>query len=183
MSVTSTIAVPPAAARVVGLLGAAWGVIGISVLLLGGVFSMGPYALKLSWTELSGLQRGSLLVYLAFMIGGKGIMGFHRGFSHRAARRVRAIAREPRLLRVILAPLYSMSLVQAPWSRVARSWGLMLVIAAIVPVVQALPLPWRGIVDAGVVAGLSVGLASFWWAVLVKPLLIVRESSGNTSSP
>jgi len=169
MAVATANAVPSASSRAIGLLGAAWGVIGISVLLLGGVISMGPYALDLSWAELSGLQRGALLGYLAFMIGGKGYMGFHRGFSPRAASRTREIAREPRPLRVLLAPLYSMSLIQAPTGRLVRSWGLMLIIAAIVPVVKILPWPWRGIVDAGVVAGLSVGLLSFWWFVLARP--------------
>jgi hypothetical protein len=175
MSVASTTAVLSPTTRALGLAGAAWGVIGISVLLLGGVFSMGPYALQLSWTELTGLERFALLAYLAFMVGGKGYMGFHRGFSPRAAARAHAIAREPRPLRVLLAPLYGMSLIQAPVSRLLRSWGLMLVIAAIVPLVRALPQPWRGIVDAGVVAGLSVGLLSFWWFALIRPLLHPAE--------
>jgi len=180
MTAASVTAVPSAATRAVGLLGAAWGVAGISVLLLGGVISMGPYAMELSWAELSGLQRGVLIGYLAFMIGGKGYMGFHRGFSPRAASRAREIAREPRPLRVLLAPLYSMSLIQAPVGRLVRSWGLLLIIAAIVPVVKILPWPWRGIVDAGVVAGLSVGLLSFWWFVAVKPLLEPIENMRET---
>jgi hypothetical protein len=141
------------------------------VLLLGGILSMGPFALQLSWEELSGLQRVALAVFLAFMLGGKGYMGFHRGFSPRAAARVREILREPRLPRVLLAPVFAMSLILAPRGRLARSWGLMLAIASIVPLVRVMPWPWRGIVDAGVVAGLSVGLVSFWWFALVRPLM------------
>jgi hypothetical protein len=175
MSVASATAALSPAARALGLLGAAWGVVGISVLLLGGVFSMGPYALQLSWAELSGLERFALLAYLAFMIGGKGYMGFHRGFSPRAAARAAEIARDPRPLRVLLAPLYGMSLIQASMSRLVRSWGLMLAIASIVPLVKVLPQPWRGIVDAGVVAGLSVGLLSFWWFALLRPLVGERD--------
>jgi hypothetical protein len=161
--------------RALGLLGACWAVLGVSVLLLGGVFSMGPYALSLRWAELSGLQRGCLVAFLAFMVFGKGYMGFHRGFSPRAAGRVRQLAREPGLPRTLLGPLFAMSLIQAPRGRLLRSWGLMLAVGSIVPVVRSLPDPWRGIVDAGVVAGLSVGLVSFWWFALLRPLLVPRE--------
>ncbi len=166
-------------ARLAGFLGAAWGVIGISVLLLGGVFSMGPHAMELRWAELTGLERAGLVGYLAFMIGGKGYMGFHRGFSPRSASRAFEIARDPRPLRVLLAPLYSMSLIQATRGRLLRSWGLMLAIASIVPVVRILPDPWRQIVDAGVVAGLSVGVLSFWWFVFVVPLRGSAEKSAS----
>jgi hypothetical protein len=159
MAARSTTIVPHSPSRAWGLVGASWAVLGISALLLGGVFSMGPYALELRWSELSGFQRAGSLGFLIFMVFGKGYMGFYRGFAPRAARRVRELAESPGLL---------------------RSWGLMVAVASIVPVVRNLPDPWRGIVDAGVVAGLSVGLLSFWWFALLRPLLIARKKHSQT---
>ena len=172
---------PSPSARVLGLVGAGWGVLGVSVLLLGGVISMGRYVLDLVLADLTGGQLAALVVFLVIMIVGKGYFGLHRGFSPRAAARAHTIAREPSLLRVLLAPLFSMSLFQAPTGRLLRSWGLTLTIACLVPIIRVLPWPWRGIVDAGVVAGLSVGLVSFWWYALVRP--VVMGPPAPRSSP
>jgi hypothetical protein len=180
MAARSTTIVPHSPSRAWGLVGASWAVLGISALLLGGVFSMGPYALELRWSELSGFQRAGSLGFLIFMVFGKGYMGFYRGFAPRAARRVRELAESPGRVRGLLAPLFGMSLIQAPARRLLRSWGLMVAVASIVPVVRNLPDPWRGIVDAGVVAGLSVGLLSFWWFALLRPLLIARKKHSQT---
>ncbi len=139
--------------------------LGVSVLLLGGVLSMGPYALDLEWSALAGLERAALIAFVSAMAVGKGWFGFHRGFSRRLVARVLDLHREPRLLRVLLAPLFGMSLIHAPVRHLLRGWGLMLAIASVVPLVRTLPSPWRGIVDAGVVAGLAVGLISLWWQV------------------
>jgi hypothetical protein len=57
----------------------------------------------------------------------------------------------------LLAPLYSMGLFHATKKRMTVSWGVTLGVAAIVALVKRLPYPWRNIVDAGVVAGLSWG--------------------------
>jgi hypothetical protein len=60
----------------------------------------------------------------------------------------------------ILAPLYSMGLFHATKKRMTVSWGVTLGVAAIVALVKRLPYPWRNIVDAGVVAGLSWGICA-----------------------
>ena len=148
-----------------GIVGAAWGVVGISVLLLGGVFSVLPHALELELGQLGWLEWAALVGYCAFMAVGKGYFGFQRGFSPRSAGRLLELKHRPRPLAVVLAPVYGMSLIMAPRARVLRSWALVLIIAAIVPVVGRLPQPWRGIVDVGVIVGLAWGLASFWWFV------------------
>jgi hypothetical protein len=61
---------------------------------------------------------------------------------------------------LILAPLYSMGLFHATKKRMAVSWSVSLGVAAIVAAVKQLPYPWRNIVDAGVVVGLSWGTIS-----------------------
>lgn len=60
----------------------------------------------------------------------------------------------------LLAPLYSMGLIHATRKRQIVSASVSLGVAAIVAAVKKLPYPWRNIIDAGVVAGLSWGSIS-----------------------
>lgn len=174
MDPTQTAPISPSRVCALGWLGAALGTLGVSGLLLGAVVGMGRFVREVDWGALSTIHWLLLLPYLAFMIGFKWYFGFHRGFSLRAARRIRLLAREPTALRVALAPLFSLSLVQAPRRRVLASWGLLLGLSAVVPLVRALPQPWRGLVDLGVMIGLGLGLLSLWWHLLL-PGVVDRE--------
>ena len=53
-----------------------------------------------------------------------------------------------------------MGLFHAQRKRVIVSWSVTLGVAGIVHAVKKLPYPWRNIVDAGVVAGLTWGSLS-----------------------
>lgn len=61
---------------------------------------------------------------------------------------------------VALAPFYSMGLLHATKKRRIVSWSVSIGVAVVVGVVKRLPYPWRSIVDAGVVSGLSWGIVS-----------------------
>lgn len=60
----------------------------------------------------------------------------------------------------LLAPFYSMGLMHATKKRMIVSWSVTTGVAVIVAAVKKLPYPYRNIVDAGVVAGLSWGSIS-----------------------
>ena len=60
----------------------------------------------------------------------------------------------------LLAPLYSMGLMHATKKRKIVSWSVTIGVAGIVAAVKRLPYPWRNIVDAGVVVGLTWGSLS-----------------------
>lgn len=60
----------------------------------------------------------------------------------------------------LLAPFYSMGLMHATKKRLTVSWCVTLGVAGIVAAVKKFPYPWRNIVDAGVVAGLTWGSVS-----------------------
>jgi hypothetical protein len=60
----------------------------------------------------------------------------------------------------LLAPFYSMGLFHATKKRMIVSWSVTLGVAGIVSAVKKLPYPWRNIVDAGVVVGLTWGCVS-----------------------
>jgi hypothetical protein len=53
-----------------------------------------------------------------------------------------------------------MGLMHATRKRQIVSWSVTLGVASIVAVVKRLPYPWRNIIDAGVVAGLTWGSIS-----------------------
>lgn len=60
----------------------------------------------------------------------------------------------------LLAPMYTMGMIHATKKRKIVSWSVTVGVAAIVAAVKRLPYPWRNIIDAGVVAGLSWGSLS-----------------------
>jgi hypothetical protein len=74
----------------------------------------------------------------------------------------------------LLAPLYCMGLMHATKKRQITSWSVTLGVAAIVAVVKKLPYPWRNIIDAGVVAGLT------WGSISILFLYIKTWITGET---
>lgn len=63
-----------------------------------------------------------------------------------------------------------MGLFHATKKRMTVSWGVTLGVAGIVAAVKRLPYPWRNIVDAGVLVGLTWGslavAAGYIWALV-----------------
>jgi len=148
-------------------------VAGVAVLLAEAVYRLSIHARAAFASELSPLQWAVTAVWVAMMMYAEGWRGFHRRFSPRVVARAIYISQHPRWIDVLLAPVFCMSLYGASrrGKRVARS--LLAGIAILVILIRFLPAPWRGIVDAGVVAGISVGLLSIVWftlrALLGKP--------------
>jgi hypothetical protein len=70
------------------------------------------------------------------------------------------LASHPRPLHVALAPFFCTGLFHATRRRMIASWLLYAGIIALILAVRALDQPWRGMVDAGVVVGLSWGAVS-----------------------
>jgi hypothetical protein len=102
----------------------------------------------------------ALAVNLVFMGYSEGYRGFQQGFSPRVAARARYLRSRPNLLRTLLAPLFCMGYFHAIRKRKIVAYSLTAGIVVLVVAVRALPQPWRGIVDVGVVFGLAWGIAS-----------------------
>jgi hypothetical protein len=91
----------------------------------------------------------------------EGYKGFQLKFSPLVVSR--SLTLEPGYAKIhhyILAPFYSMGLFHATKKRMIVSWSVSLGVAGIVAAVKRLAYPWRNIVDAGVVVGLSWGCLS-----------------------
>lgn len=98
-----------------------------------------------------------------FMAYSEGYKGFQLGFAPRIAARARHLVDHPRLLHVLLAPLFCMGYFHTTRRRLISVYVLTVCIVILVFLFHQLSQPWRGILDAGVVVGLSWGICSLLW--------------------
>ncbi len=145
---------------VVGRVGAIWGVGGILALLASAIWRLGRIAAEAMAPGLEPLEWVGLLAFAAFMVHAEGIRGFQKAFSPRVAARARHLAGHPRPWHVLLAPLFCMAFFHATRKRRIVAWSLAGAILPLIWLFGHLEQPLRGILDAGVVAGLSWGLVT-----------------------
>lgn len=144
-------------------IGVLWGVAGVSALLLRAIIGLAPRAREAIESGLSNWQWIVLIGFAIFMLVAEGYRGFQKKFSPRTAARVKYLRDHPTPLRVLLAPVFCMGFFDA--NRKTRltitilTLGILILVLAIA---WFCPDPWRGIIDFGVVLGLSWGLISFW---------------------
>lgn len=167
--------------RPLGVLALVWSIGGVLFMLGRALFSLTPLAAEALAAELSGLQWAFAVGWVAFMAYAEGYRGFHRRFSPRVVRRALHLARDPSPGLVLLGPMFVMGLVHATRRRMLASWALLLGIVGIVLAVRLLAQPWRGLVDLGVVVGLSIGAASI--LAHLAPALRGREPQVDPDLP
>jgi hypothetical protein len=149
-------------------LGFVWGIGGIVLLLLFAVVRLGPMALELSALELQQIHWFALAVSVLYMAYAEGYKGFYLAFAPRVVARAFYLQANPRPLHIMLAPVFCMGYIYATRKRKLLSFGLTGMIICFVLLVRLLPQPWRGIVDAGVVTGLVVGIVSILYFLLQR---------------
>ena len=154
--------------RVFGLV---WGLGGVVALLLFAIYRLAPLAGELVNLQLNLLHWAALIFSVIYMSYAEGYKGFHLGFAPRVIVRAQYLWRHPRPAFVLLAPLLCMGFIHATRRRKIASVALTTMIICFIAVARQLPQPWRGILDAGVVAGLSIGIISIlyfmavaWWS-------------------
>lgn len=156
-----------------------WGVGGVIALLAFAMYRLSPYALELGTVVLTPLHWLALVANLLFMAYSEGYKGFYRQFSPRVVRRASYLGPQSRAHELLLAPLFCMGFFHATRARMIASYGLTFMIIGFVLAVRFLPQPWRGIVDAGVLLGLAMGIASLLY-FLAREL---RGGGDNEVSP
>ncbi len=149
-----------------GVLAWIWGVGGVLLLCGRAVWALVPKVIEAFNAPLSPVQIAAGLAWLGFMAYFEGYRGFQKAFAPRVVARAQHLAAHPRALEVLLAPMFCMGLIRATSKRLLVSWWLLIGVTALVLMVRLLPQPWRGLVDAGVVLGLSWGcLAIAGWTL------------------
>ncbi len=152
---------------------ALWGVLGFTALLVQAIVRLTPLALE-------PLRAGGLAVWHWGLYGASilfnGYFEGYRAFQKQAAPRivVRALhlGEHPRPLHVILAPFFCTGLFHATRRRVIAMWILYGGLVALIVSVRMLAQPWRGMIDAGVVVGLS-------WGVIAILATYLRALAGH----
>ena len=148
-------------------LGFIWGVGGVILLLSTALFRLGPYAMELQHVQLDGLHWAALTFSIVFMAYAEGYRGFYQQFSPRVVMRAASVGRSTEWHHILLAPLFCMGFIHATRARKIVAFSLTTMIICFIILVRLMPQPWRGIIDAGVVVGLAIGILSLVYFVIV----------------
>lgn len=150
-----------------------WGVLGALGSVSSAVYRLSP----MIWDAAVHPDAGWLhvvagLFWVGFMAYAEGYRGFQKRFSPMVVARGLHLIEHPRPLHVLLAPVFCIGLFHATTRRLKLSWGVMSVVVVLVMIVRQLPQPWRGVVDAGVVVGLT-------WGIVATLVFLVRALQGH----
>ncbi len=143
-----------------GLIGAFWGVAGFAAVLVAAIYRLTPGAVDTFSIDLQWYHWSAMIVSALLMAYLEGYRGFQRGLVPRIAARATYLTQHPSMLRVVLSPLFCVGYFHATRRRKISAYSLVSAILLLVALVRLLDDPWRGIVDIGVVVGLSWGLLS-----------------------
>ncbi len=153
-------------------IGFIWGVAGVLAMLMFAIIRLSPIALEIFENPLIWTQWAFLAFFVPYMAYAEGYKGFCKGFSLRVIARALYLKNNPKPLHLLLAPLFCMGFFYATRRRLLSSFALTFMIICFVVVVRIISQPWRGIIDAGVVVGLGIGLVSlgyFAYLALTRP--------------
>ncbi len=137
-----------------------WGLGGFLLLLAFAIYRLTPIAWSAVQQPLTGLQYVLLIGNTLFMAHSEGYKGFQKAYSPRVVSRAFHLRRHATVATALLAPFFCMTYFGAPRKRIIVSWSLTAAIIVLIMIFQRLPSPWRGILDAGVVVGLTWGVTA-----------------------
>lgn len=135
-------------------------------------------------TALSIFQLGS---YIAMCLGfayAEGYKGFQLKFSPLVVARAQTLKpfQGTPIHHVLFGPFYAMGLFHATKKRRIVSWSISTGVALIVALVKRFPYPWRNIIDAGVIVGLTWGSISIL-ALWTRTAIMGKDSGVDPALP
>jgi hypothetical protein len=143
---------------------AGWGVFQVLSILANALKRLVPIAIQpVVQRDLSPAQVAICVGWCGYMAYAEGYQAFQKKFSPLVVKRAFGLSNNPSILKVLLAGPYCMGLFGATKKRMIVSWSVTTGVVAVVQAVKKLPYPWRSIVDAGVVMGLTYGALSMCW--------------------
>ena len=141
-------------------LGAVWGYTGFFVLMVFAIFRLAQVSLEATSYELTLWHWLLLIGNTIFMAYSEGYKGFQKAYSPRLASRALYLRQYGTARQLLLAPAFCMSFFDAPRRRVIVSYSILVMVIVLVTLFRLLSQPVRGILDFGVVIGLSWGTIS-----------------------
>lgn len=142
-----------------------WGLTGVILLLVFAVYRLTVITLDAFNYAFDWRHWTLLIANIGFMAYSEGYRGFQRSFSPKVVSRAQSLRAQsvvdaPGALRLLLAPLYCMHYFDTTTRQLISTYLLTAMIVLLIIVFHQLNQPWRGILDAGVVIGLSWGCLS-----------------------
>lgn len=137
-----------------------WGVCGAIGILLFAIIRMFGHVLEAFEMELGVWHYVTLVFWTVFMAYSEGIKGFQKSFSPRVAARAVYLRDKSTWLRLVLAPFFSIGFFHTTRRKQITVIVLVVVISLIVIGFRQIPQPWRGVLDFGVVVGLTWGIVA-----------------------
>lgn len=154
-----------------GILAVTWGTLGFVLLIGFALWRLTPLAVESFDYPWRWHHVAAFVANLIFMAWSEGYRGFQQAYSPRLGARCAALLTQASWLQALLAPAVVMGFMHAPRRRVITTWVLTFAVIGVVLLYRALPQPWRGILDAGVVLGLAWGLV----ATLAHVVMAIRR--------
>lgn len=162
-----------------------WAVAQVLSILANAIKRLYPIALQpFLQKDLLPYQWALYVAWSLYMAYAEGYKAFQLKFSPMVVQRAFSICDNPNIFNCVLAGPYSMGLFGASRKRMIVSWCITAGVFSLVKIVKMLPYPYRSIVDAGVVVGLSYGTLSIV-ILAVKALLggkVVAPDEDTTNS-
>lgn len=163
--------------RQIGYIALFWGIGGVVTLLTIATLrllaiSIDAFGFALTWTHWA-----VFILSVLFMAYAEGYRTFQKTWAPRVVQRAFDLQHQWTPITLLLAPFYCMSFFKATRKRYLTAWITTVCIVLLVILMNRIAQPWRGLIDAGVVVGLSWGVAS----LLLQTLSRFSNKSKNTS--
>ena len=147
-----------------------WGVFQVVSILANAIKRLVPVALQpFQQNDLQPMHWVMYVVWCIIMGYSEGYRAFQLKFSPMVVSRAFDLVNKSSFLNLLLSGPYCMGMFNASRKRMIVSWSITAGVFSLVKLVKFLPYPYRSIVDAGVVVGLSYGTLSIV-ALTVKAL-------------
>jgi hypothetical protein len=140
---------------------AGWGVIQVIAILANAVKRLLPIALQpFKQNDLNIYQWSAYVLWSIYMGYTEGYQAFQQKFSPLVVKRAYGLSENKSILNLLFAGPYSMGLFGATKKRMIVSWSISVGVFGLISIVKKLSYPYRNIIDAGVVVGLTYGASS-----------------------
>lgn len=141
-------------------IGAVWGVVGVMFIVGYALYRLSFLAVEAFDYSFTWLQWSVFIVWGIYMAYSEGIKGFAKSFSPRVAARAQYISRHGNWHQILFAPIFCFGYYGTTRRRLIAIYALTFGIVCLIIIIRFMVQPWRGIIDFGVVLGLSIGLVT-----------------------
>lgn len=146
-----------------------WAVLGVTALLTQAIARLSAITWEaLTSGEMTPWQYVVCAVWSLMNAYMEGYRGFQKKFVPRVLARAHHLALHPDTFAAVLAPFYSMAYFRAALRAKIAAWGVTCLVLIAITLVRTIPQPWRGIIDAGVVVGLSWGVVALLFGIVAR---------------